>query len=213
VVNEAIDDAADVYYRPTPFYTIIGEEYITKAFQWAHEADPDAILFYNDYNTENPVKREKILKLVKQLKDAGVPIHAIGLQGHWSIFDPTPEAVDESIKKFAALGFKVQITELDISVYKSEQGRREKKTDEADKFTPEMEQKQRELYDAHFKVLRKYKSIVSGVTFWNVSDRRSWLDNFPVRGRKNYPLLFDQGLKPKPAYYKVIDFQAGPGTL
>ncbi len=204
VVNEVIDDSPDVFYRPSPFFNIAGEEFIAKAFQYAHEADPDAILFYNDYNTENPVKREKILKLVKGLKDAGVPIHAVGLQGHWSIYDPTAEAIDESIKKFAALGFKVQITELDVSVYKSEQGRREKNADEPDQFTPEMEKRQAELYAAYFRVFRKYKSFITGVTFWNVSDRRSWLDNFPVRGRKNYPLLFDQQLRPKKAYEGVV---------
>lgn len=207
VVNEAIDDKDDVVYRPSPWFNIIGEEYIAKAFQYAHEADPNALLFYNDYNTESPVKRDKIMKMIKALKDAGVPIHGVGLQGHWSIYSPTAKAIEESIIAYSSLGLKLQITELDVSVYQSEQGRRDKRPDEQDTFTPEMEQKQVELYSSAFRIFRDHKNVITGVTFWNVSDRRSWLDNFPVGGRKNYPLLFDQNLNPKRAYQEVINFK------
>jgi endo-1,4-beta-xylanase len=204
VVNEAIDDNADVYYRASPWYNIIGEEYIAKAFEYAHAADPDALLFYNDYNTESPSKRAKIIKLVKSLVAAGVPIHGIGIQGHWSIYSPNDEEIAKSIAEYSALGLKLHVTELDVSVYKSEQGRREKRPDEEDKFTPEMEQKQTELYAAVFRLFRENVKAISSVTFWNVTDKRSWLDNFPVRGRKNYPLLFDQDLKRKKAYWEVV---------
>lgn len=204
VVNEAIDDKDDVFYRPSPWYDIIGEEFIAKAFEYAHAADPDALLFYNDYNTESPAKRDKIIKLVKSLKAAGVPIHGIGIQGHWSIFGPSEEDIATSIAAYSALGLKLHITELDISVYRSEQGRRDKRPDESDEFTPEMEQKQTELYSGIFRILRENRNAISAVTFWNVTDKRSWLDNFPVRGRKNYPLLFDKDGKPKKAYWEVV---------
>lgn len=204
VVNEAIDDKEEVFYRPSPWYTIIGEEYIAKAFEYAHAADPDALLFYNDYNTESPAKRDKIIKLVKSLKEAGVPIHGIGIQGHWSIFGPDEDMIAASIAAYSSLGLKLHVTELDVSVYTPEQGRRDKRPDEDDRFTPEKEQQQLELYSAVFRLFRENKKSISAVTFWNVSDKRSWLDNFPVRGRKNYPLLFDKDLKPKKAYWEVV---------
>jgi endo-1,4-beta-xylanase len=120
VVNEAISDKADEYLRPSLWYQICGEDFITKAFVYAHAADPDAILFYNDYNEINPIKREKIYKLVKSLKDAGVPIGGVGLQGHWAINEPSREQLDSTIKKISDLGVKIQITELEISVYPKE---------------------------------------------------------------------------------------------
>jgi endo-1,4-beta-xylanase len=206
VVNEVIDDDDLKYFRESPWYKICGDEYIKKAFEYAHEADPNALLFYNDYNTESPGKRDRIYKMLKQLLDQKVPIHGVGLQGHWSIFGPTEQELRQSIEKFSSLGLQIQITELDISVYKSENTRRDRGPNEPDTFTPEMEAKQLEQYKMVFKVFREYKEKITGVTFWNVSDKSSWLDNFPVRGRKNYPLLFDQDLKPKKAYWEVVRF-------
>jgi endo-1,4-beta-xylanase len=207
VVNEAIADDSAHYLRNSMWYQICGEDFIAKAFEYAHAADPDALLFYNDYNEINAVKREKIYRLVKGLKDAGVPIHGIGLQGHWAINEPSGKQLDSTIKKFADLGLKVQITELDISVYPKEHNARERKPADADTaFSSEKEKKQIEVYKMCFEVFRKYRKILSGVTFWNVSDRRSWLDNFPVRGRKDYPLLFDKDLKPKKAFWEVVSF-------
>ena len=206
VVNEVIDDDDLKYFRESPWYKICGDEYIKKAFEYAHEADPNALLFYNDYNTESPGKRDRIYKMLKQLLDQKVPIHGVGLQGHWSIFGPTEQELRQSIEKFSSLGLQIQITELDISVYKSENTRRDRGQNEPDIFTPEMEAKQLEQYKMVFKVFREYKEKITGVTFWNVSDKSSWLDNFPVRGRKNYPLLFDQDFKPKKAYWEVVRF-------
>jgi endo-1,4-beta-xylanase len=201
VVNEAIDDDDSKFLRETEWYKICGEEYITKAFQWAHEADPDALLFYNDYSTESPVKRDKIYRLLKTLLESGVPVHGIGLQGHWNINYPSEKDLRDAIEKFASLGLKVQITELDVSIYSSNE------TDPSDNvFTAEREKKQIEKYEMIFRVFREYRHIITGVTFWNVSDKSSWLDNFPVKGRKNYPLLFDQNLKPKKAYWVVVNF-------
>lgn len=208
VVNEVIDDNDEKYFRESKFYKIAGEDFVAKAFEYAHEADPDAILFYNDYNTENPGKRDRIYNMLKKLIDAKVPVHGVGLQGHWSIYnDPTEELLRESIRKFSSLGLKVQVTELDISVYEGEDSRREIKPGEVTEFTSEKEQKQIDQYKMVFRVLRENKDVITGVTFWNVSDKRSWLDNFPVRGRKNYPLLFDQNLKPKKAYWEVVRFK------
>lgn len=206
VVNEVIDDNDSKFYRDSKWYSICGEDFIAKAFQYAHEADPDALLFYNDYNTESPGKRERIHQMVTALIDKGVPIHGIGLQGHWSIYEPSERELRSSIDKFAALGLKVQITELDVSVYPLEHSRREPRPDEPNKLTPEMEQKQITQYGMIFRVLRNYKDSITGVTFWNVSDKHSWLDSFPVRDRKNYPLLFDQNLQPKKAYWTVVKF-------
>jgi len=200
VVNEAVDDNGINVFRETDWLKICGEEYIAKAFQWAHEADPDAKLFYNDYNTENPAKRDKIFKLLKGLIDAGVPIHGVGLQGHWSLNNPSEVNLRAAIEKFSSLGLKIQITELDISVYTSD------KEVALPALTPDKEQKQIDQYKMVFRVFREYKSVITGVTFWNLSDKSSWLDNFPVRGRKNYPLLFDQNLQPKKAFWEVMKF-------
>ena len=206
VVNEAISDKDDEYLRPSIWFKICGEEYIEKAFQFAHDADPNALLFYNDYNEINPVKREKIFKLVKSLRDKGIPIHGVGLQGHWSIYEPTAEVLESTLKRFSELGLQVQITELDISIYKKEHGRRDRTIEDSlALFTPEKEQLQIERYKTCFELFRKYKKSISSVTFWNISDRNSWLDNFPVRGRKDYPLLFDKDLNPKKAFWSVID--------
>ena len=201
VVNEALDDNDAKTFRETDWYKICGEEYIAKSFQWAHEADPDALLFYNDYNTEFPGKRDKVYNLVKKLKDAGVPINGIGLQGHWNLVNPSEKDLRDALDKYSSLGVKLQITELDVSVYSSAE------TNPADNvFTTEREQKQLEKFKMIFSVFRDYKKVITGITFWNVSDKSSWLDNFPVKGRKNYPLLFDQNLKPKKVYWEVVNF-------
>jgi endo-1,4-beta-xylanase len=206
VVNEAVSDDPKQFLRNSLWYQICGEDYIAKAFQYAHEADPKAVLFYNDYNTEYPEKRARVYRLLKQLIDAGVPIHAVGLQGHWSIKDPSEEMLKNAITQYAGLGLKVQVTELDVSIYTD--GNIPEKAGKTGLigYTDELEQKQTDQYGRIFKVLRQLKGNLTGVTFWNLSDRYTWLDNFPVRGRKNYPLLFDVDLKPKKAYWNVIKF-------
>ncbi len=221
VVNEAIDnlDPANVGYRQTLYYKICGDEFISKAFQWAHEADPDAVLFYNEYNTENPAKREKTYEMLKKMLDQGVPIHGVGIQAHWNIGGPrhvgqlaqpgegdfeipgsSEDAIRESIGKFSSLGLQVQITELDVSIYTS-------RSDTLNTgFTPEREQRQIDFYKMAFDVFRDKKDVLTGVTFWNLSDRGSWLDRrTPVRG-KHYPLLFDETMKPKKAFWEVVTF-------
>ena len=207
VVNEAIDDDSTKFLRNSLWYQICGEDFIAKAFEYAHEADPKAILFYNDYNTERPEKRERVYRLLKKLVDAGVPINAVGIQAHWSLDEPSQQDLIATIKKFSSLGLKVQVTELDISIYPWEKNKRTLRPGETDAYTPELEKKQDEKYAEVFKVFRDYKNVISGVTFWNISDKRTWLDDYPVEGRKNYPLLFDQQLQRKKAYWSVVDFK------
>ncbi|MNI32531.1 Endo-1,4-beta-xylanase B [compost metagenome] len=187
-------------------HNIAGADFIEQSFRYAHAADPKAVLFYNDYNTENPVKRDKIYKMLKNLLAKGVPIHGVGLQAHWSIDNPSRSELEKSIELFSSLGLQVQFTELDVSVYSGRQGGQlitGEKGVNAIAFTPEMEQRQLEKYQMIFEVFRKHKEQITGVTFWNLSDRYSWLDG---RGRKNFPLLFDTDLQPKKAYYEVTRF-------
>lgn len=206
VVNEAIADDSS-FYRNSKWYQICGKDFIAKAFEYAHEADPNAVLFYNDYNTENPRKREKIYTMLKELLADGVPINGIGLQAHWSLNNPSREELEKSIQMFSSLGLQIQFTELDISVYSGHQGgqifNNQNSSDDDAVFTEEMENQQLEKYKMVFDVFRKYHKNITGVTFWNVSDRYSWLDR---RGRKNFPLLFDQNLQPKKAYWSVVNF-------
>ena len=166
------------------------------------------MLFYNDYNEINPVKRAKIISVIKKLKASGVPVHAIGLQAHWTLQEPSKEQLEKTLKDFSLLHLPLQITELDVSVYSLEQtiqhGKKEKLPDI--NFTAEKENKQLQQYKMIFHVFRKYKKLISGVTFWNVSDKKSWLDNFPVQKRKDYPLLFDEALQPKKAFWGVVSF-------
>lgn len=208
VVNEAVSDNKEEYLRNSLWYQICGDEFIYKAFQWAHEADPNALLFYNDYNEINPVKREKIIRLVKSLQEKGIPINGIGLQGHWAINEPTADQLEQTLKDFSQLKLILQITELDISVYPKEHNARERKPEDVDtSFSLAKEAQQMAEYKTCFEKFRKYKQFITGITFWNISDRSSWLDNFPVRGRKDYPLLFDKYFQPKKAYWEVVKFQ------
>ncbi len=206
VVNEAIADDSTQFLRNSLWYKICGDDFIIKAFEYAHEADPKAILFYNDYNTERPQKRERVYKLLKQLVDAHVPINAVGLQGHWSIYEPSAADLRAAIKQFSSLGLKIQFTEVDVSIYPWEKESRKLHPGEVGVYTPELEQKQMDKYAEVFKIFREYKKVITGVTFWNLTDRYTWLDTYPVPGRKNFPLLFDTNGQPKKAYWSVVNF-------
>lgn len=201
VVNEAVTDEGPELYRPTKWLDIIGEDYIQKAFEFAHEADPDALLFYNDYNESNPQKREKIYKLVKSLVDKGVPIHGVGLQAHWNLVNPSLEDIRTAIERYASLGLKLHLTELDVSVFNHE----DKRTDLTEP-TPEMVELQTERYHQVFQLLREYRDSITSVTFWGAADDYSWLSDFPVKGRKNWPFLFDENHEPKDSFWKVVQF-------
>ncbi len=202
VVNEAISEKKDEYLRnDSPWFKIMGEDFIELAFRYAHEANPKAKLFYNDFNAWQPGKRDKIVRLVTSLQEKGVQVDGIGMQGHWKIGSPTKEQIETTIDMFAALGVAVQITELDVSIYHSGQ-------DKEGELTPELEQQQADYYQMCFEVFRSRKDKISGVTFWGAADNHTWLNNFPVRNRKNYPLLFDTSLQPKKAFDQVVNFNS-----
>ena len=225
VVNEAIDDNPDVYMRNTLWYQICGDDFIPAAFRYAHEADPKAALYYNDYNSENPSKRDKIYKLCKSLVDAKVPIDGIGLQGHWKLADPTPELIRAALDKYSSLGLKLQITELDVTIREPQPRRAAGDTSPVimpydSGYTASVEKRQVARYESIFKIFRDYKKVITNVTFWNLSDRQSWLDSrggglaggaaatstAPPVQRKAYPLLFDVNLQRKKAYQAVVNF-------
>ena len=212
VVNEAISDNPDELLRKSDWLEIVGEDFIAKAFEYAHAADPDAKLYYNDYNAIIPEKRDRIYKMLKKLVENDVPIDGVGIQGHWSIYGPSEEELRKALDMYSSLGLDVQITELDVSLYPWEKEQRELRPEDIDEFTPELEQKQIEAYDMFFDVFRDYKDVLTGVTFWNLSDQYSWLDHYPVEGRKNYPLLFDENMERKKAYYEVVDFEEKEDT-
>lgn len=206
VVNEAIDDNPKNFLRNSKWYEICGEDFIIKAFEYAHEADPNALLFYNDYNTEIPEKRERVYRLLRILKDRGVPINGVGLQAHWSLNEPSEKDLRRAIEQYSSLDLQIQFTEVDVSVYAWEKERRPLRQGESDEFTTELQQKQAERYAMFFRVFREYRKDITSVTFWNISDRTTWLDHYPVEGRKNYPLLFDTKLTRKKAYWDVVNF-------
>ncbi|RIX59198.1 endo-1,4-beta-xylanase [Paenibacillus nanensis] len=200
VVNEAVTDSGDQLLRPSKWLEIAGEDFIAKAFEFAHAADPDALLFYNDYNESVPAKRDKIYSLVKSLTEREVPIHGVGLQAHWNLEHPTLDHIREAIERYASLGVKLHITELDVSVFAHE----DRRTDLIAP-TPEMLERQAERYGAFFKLFKEYSEHLTSVTFWGAADDYTWLDHFPVRGRKNWPFLFDAQHQPKAAFQTVLE--------
>jgi endo-1,4-beta-xylanase len=196
VVNEALDD--DGTLGRTPWLTMLGEDYVASAFRFAHEADPDAELYYNDYSLENAPKRRGAVALVQRLQHEGIPIAAVGLQNHDRLDWPTAAQEDSTIEAFAALGVRVMITELDVDVLPRG----------ADPFVDglpdSLQQALARRYAELFGSYLRHRGTVTRVTFWGVTDRDSWLNNWPVRGRTNYPLLFDRDGRPKPAFAAVI---------
>ena len=201
VVNEAVADGVE-NFRRSMWLKYIGKDYVEKAFRWAHEADPGALLFYNDYNAIIPGKRQKIYNLIKRLKKKGVPIHGVGIQGHWYLNWPPIHDVKSAIKIYASLGVEVQITEMDISFYSWED-----RSSRYRRLTDRMEVRQAKRYKELFEVFRKYPDVITGVTLWGLYDGHTWLDFFPVKGRKNWPLLFDVGLEPKKAFWEIVEFR------
>lgn len=214
VVNEALNE--DGSMRNTIFLKSLGKDYVTEAFRLAQKAAPHTELYYNDYNIEQLAKRAGAIALIKKIQAAGVRIDGVGIQGHWQAGKVPFREIDESIDQFAALGIKVMITELDIEVLPRDFSGADinlKMKDDASlnpyvKGLPDsVQQQQANDYEALFRLFLKHKDQIARVTFWGVDDGQSWLNNWPVPGRTNYPLLFDRNDKPKPAFYKVIDMK------
>ncbi len=210
VVNEAIDDGRE-YLRKSKWLTSIGEDFIAEAFTAARQADPKAELLYNDYGIETGPKREKALRLVRDLKKRNAPITGVGIQGHW-IIDRVPfKAIEEAIVAFHAEGYKVSITELDIDVvprrnFGADINQRERGGDDpyVNGLPPEIQKKLAEQYAQLFELFLKHSDKMSRVTFWGLHDGRNWLNGFPRR-RTNHPLLFDRAFQAKPALDAVLE--------
>ncbi len=203
VVNEAMEDNpnAEDPYRQSVMYKLCGDEFIAKAFQFAREADPNALLFYNDYNECDPVKSKRIYNMVKKMKDAGVPIDGIGMQGHYNIYGPTEQQVDDAIALYKTVVKHIHVTELDIRV-NEEMGGQLRFSREGVNVTDSVKQHLADQYARVFRAFRKHKDVIDCVTFWNLGDRDSWL------GAANYPLPFDTEYKPKLAYNFIKDMKA-----
>ena len=208
VVNEAIADdnmmfrpgATPSPYRQSKHFQLCGDEFIAKAFEFAREADPTGVLIYNDYSTVDPGKRERIYTMVKKMKDAGVPIDGIGMQGHYNIYSPDEEALDKAISRFSEIVNIIHITELDLRTNTESGGQLMFSRGEAKPQAPYIATIQEDQYNRIFKIFRKHKDVIKNVTFWNLSDKDSWL------GVNNHPLPFDENFKAKRSLAVIRDF-------
>jgi endo-1,4-beta-xylanase len=214
VVNEALEE--DGSLRKSVFLQKLGEDYIVEAFRLAQKASPHSELYYNDYNIEQPRKRAGAIALIKKIQAAGVRIDGVGIQGHWRAYNIPFKDIEESIREFSALGIKVMFTELDLGVlpnpWDSDAADVNKKAEYNVKMNPypaglpdSIQSKLSKGYKDLFTLFLKYKGKIGRVTFWGVNDGQSWLNNWPIQGRTNYPLLFDREFKAKPAFYSVIE--------
>ena len=215
VVNEAIMD--DGSLRQSKFYTIIGEDYIRLAFEFAHEADPDAVLIYNDYSMAHEGKRNGVVKMVQNLREQGVTIDGIGMQGHLNMTFPPVDEFEKSLLAFADLGVQVTISELDLTILPSPQPG----VNSADVSLNYEYQKQMNpypdglpdsvatawtnRYNEFFRLFLKHSDKISRVTLWGVTDSQTWRNNWPMPGRTDYPLLFDRNYQPKAIVKQIID--------
>lgn len=211
VVNESI--TPEEGFRKSKWFEIMGPEFMERAFHLAHEADPNCHLIYNDYGMNNPKRRDFVVELVKKYKKKGVPIHGIGMQGHYNLESPGFKEIEKSIEAFASTGLRVHFTELDVDVLPSK-GKQtaevstnikydKKLNPYVDGLPKEIDDKLTKRYEELFKLFLKHKDKIDRITFWGISDDYSWKNNFPVRGRTNYPLLFDRAHNPKSAYFAV----------
>jgi endo-1,4-beta-xylanase len=221
VVNEAIDDNGKLRSgavgppgrRGEPWHAAIGDDYIEQAFRFAHEADPDAELYYNDFNEWYPAKIEAIAALVKSLQAKGVRIDGLGLQGHWGMDYPKLDEIEHMLTEYGKLGVQLKITELDINVVAKENTgadinqRQQSGGRSAEELSDAEQQALADRYADIFKILVKHRDKIDRVTFWGVHDGHSWLND---RGSKNFPLLFDRQLKPKPAFETVLSVASEP---
>ena len=214
VVNEAFEDNGSLRMS-SPWPKIIGEDFIQKAFEFAREADPGAELYYNDYNVWKPEKTAAVIRLVEDLKARGVRVDGVGEQAHWALDYPTLKEAETMLASFEKAGIKVHITEMDISVLPnpwnytgaeiSRSVELQEKLNPYPKALPDSVQKSLAArYAEFFALFRRHAGTVKRVTLWGVYDGQSWLNHWPVRGRTNYPLLFDRQCRPKPAFEAVL---------
>jgi endo-1,4-beta-xylanase len=215
VVNEAISDTPEKLYRDgsedSKWYEIYGNEsYIVDAFSYAKEAlekatgSAEGKMYYNEYG-EGP-KFDKCIKLAKWLRDEkGIPVAGIGIQAHWNLEWPPVDEVQRMIDEARSAGFKVKISELDLSIY-SKDDWANKVWEPGKLFDEQVKEAQANRFGSLFATFRKNKDAITSVTTWGVADDSTWLDAFPVAGRNNYPLLFDDAHQPKSSVAKIVDF-------
>lgn len=214
VVNEAIEDNGE--FRKSKFYQILGEEFISMAFQYAQEADPNAELYYNDYNEWHAGKRDAIVRMVQSLREKGIRIDGVGMQGHIGMDYPSLEEYQAAIDAYTSAGVKVMVTELDISALPSPRRDIGANISDTEAYRNEMNPYTEALPDSvmekwenrmldYFRMFRRNSDKISRVTLWGVTDGDSWKNDFPMRGRTDYPLLFDREYKAKPVVDKIID--------
>ena len=218
VVNEAVlyqGAGNSAVFRESPWFKAIGEDYIELAFRHTHAVDPDAKLYYNDYNMTKKEKVDFVLEMVSGMRAKGVPIHGVGMQGHWMLDWPSLSDIEYALRTFADAGIPVSITELDITVLPdppSHSGANVTDNVEfAEKYNPysqsipdEVLKEQADRYQEIFELFLKYKSNIERVSFWGTSDSQSWKNSYPMKGRTDYPLLFDRKFNSKPAYHSLL---------
>lgn len=213
VVNEALNEDGTI--RKSIFANKLGDDFVVEAFRLAQKAAPNTKLYYNDFNIEQPKKRAGAIALIKKIQAAGVRIDGVGIQGHWRSYYIPLKDIEESIIEFSKLGIKVMFTELDLTTLQRPQGiigaDVNQRADYSEKYNPyaaglpdSVQAQLSKGYEDLFRIFLKHQDKISRVTFWGVNDGQSWLNNWPIPGRTDYPLLFDRQFKPKPAFYKVI---------
>jgi len=214
VANEALENNGQL--RKTKWLEIIGKDYLQKAFEYAHDADPNAKLYYNDYDLWMPAKRIAMIELIQELKSKGVHLDGVGIQGHWTIDYPSLDKVEETLVAFSKIGVRVMITEMDVSVlprpghHEGAEITDSYKQSEALNPYPHslpdsMQNRLADRYVKIFELFHQYRNEIDGVTFWGINDRDSWRNDWPIKGRTDYPMLFDRSNQPKPAFYSVIN--------
>ncbi len=215
VVNEAI--LPEGHFRKCKWLDIIGEDYVLKAFEYAREADPDAELYYNDYNFYRGRQCETIIHLIQNLQSKGIQIDGVGIQGHWGLDYPEYGKIESIFRDLSVLGVKLMITELDVTALPFAEDYMDMKLDS---LSPELQKKlnpytgalpesvqneQARRYADYFAIFLKYREIIKRVTFWGIHDKQSWRSYWPVVGRTDHPLLFDHRCEPKPALDAIIE--------
>jgi len=212
-VNEAVDE--DKGWRQSQWLQIIGEDFMDYAFHYAHDVDPEADLLYNDYNMHNPGKRRFVVDWVEGALKRGVPIKGIGMQGHVGLGYPDINEYEKSIVAYGRTGMKVHITEMDVDVLPVARGRTGANISDSSAYSDELnpyvdglpeeiEKQQADRYVEFFKLFLKHRDVIQRISFWCTGDGESWKNNFPVRGRTNYPLMFDRNYKRKACYDAVV---------
>lgn len=218
VVNEAVSDDGYNDWRPSAWFQILGNRYMEEAFNLARQADPNAELLYNDYNMHYPQKREFLVGVFKDYLDRGVPLDGVGFQAHYMLDDPELEQIEKSIEAYSALGLPIHITELDVDVLPkafeymgAEISTNFEYSDKLNPYPTELpeiiQERLASRYEKLFGLFSKHQDRIKRVTLWGVSDADSWKNNWPVRGRTNYPLLFDRQLNPKLAYRRLMNLK------